>query len=144
MVIINDKKRQAFQAENSRLTVNKNNAFASVAMEAAYRHDEPWLKAAMKYLEQNVDLIRYRLRDLDGIKMIEPEGTFLLWLDFRTLDFNRDELTDLLRKKAKWAVTRGHAFGEEGAGFARLNVACTRAKLKAALDQLERAIKIRV
>ena len=49
-----------------------------------------------------------------------------------------DDLTEFLRSEAKWAVTRGHAFGEEGSGFARLNIACTRAKLEAALINSQR------
>ncbi len=139
-IISDADRREAFQAENSRLTVNKNNAFASVAMETAYRHGAPWLGQVQAYLEENLALVRDRLRDLSGVELIEPEGTFLLWLDFRGLNLLPDDLTEFLRSEAKWAVTRGHAFGEEGSGFARLNIACTRAKLEAALDQLTKAV----
>ncbi len=139
-VISDDSRRQAFQAENSRLTVNKNNAFANVAMEAAFTHGEPWLNAVLDYLEKNVDLVRDRLKDLPGVEMIEPEGTFLLWLDFQGLGLPPKQLTAFLRGEAKWAVTRGETFGLEGAGFARLNIACRRAELEAALRRLEKAI----
>lgn len=139
-VISNDERRQAFQAENSRLTVNKNNAFASAAMEAAYRDGGPWLDEVLNYLENNVDLVRRRLNELPGVQLIEPEGTFLLWLDFRGLGFSPEELTTFLRGKAKWAVTRGQAFGQEGNGFARLNIACTQARLTEALNNLEHAL----
>lgn len=142
-IISDDGKRTAFQVENSRLTVNKNNAFASVAMEAAYKDGGPWLDQVLAYLEKNVDLVRERLRDIPHIKLIEPEGTFLLWLDFRELGLQPDDLTKFLRGQAKWAVTRGQAFGAEGAGFARLNIACTRAKLDTALTQLEKAVAAR-
>ena len=142
-VISNDDMRKAFQVENSRLTVNKNNAFASVAMEAAYKNGGPWLDEVVAYLEENMDLVRERLRDIPGIELIEPEGTFLLWLDFRGLGLQPDELTEFLRGQARWAVTRGQAFGEEGVGFARLNIACTRARLVAALAQLENAVASR-
>jgi cystathionine beta-lyase len=139
-VISNDDRRNAFQAENSRLTVNKNNAFANVAMEAAYKDGESWLNAVLAYLERNVELVRYHLEAVPGVEMIEPEGTFLLWLDFRELGLQPEDLTTFLREKAKWAVTRGQAFGIEGAGFARLNIACTRSKLDAALNQLRNAV----
>lgn len=139
-VIPDDDRRKAFQVENSRLTVNKNNAFANVAMEAAYTDGGPWLDAVLSYLESNVDLVRDHLKEFPGAELIEPEGTFLLWLDFRELGLQPDDLTAFLREKAKWAVTRGHAFGKEGAGFARLNIACTRLKLEAALNQLTNAI----
>lgn len=138
-VISNEGLRQAFQVENSRLTVNKNNAFASVAMEAAYRDGGEWLEATLNYLERNVELVRARLKDIPGVNLIEPEGTFLLWLDFRGLALQPDNLTAFLREKANWAVTRGQTFGPEGNGFARLNIACTRAKLDAALNNLANA-----
>lgn len=139
-VIADEHKRKAFQAENSRLTVNKNNAFANVAMEAAFVDGGPWLREVLGYLQVNVDIVRDRVKDIRGVELIEPDGTFLLWLDFRELGLQPDCLTAFLRDKAKWAVTRGHAFGEQGAGFARLNIACTRARLEAALSQLAHAV----
>ena len=139
-IVPDDVRRKLFQTENSRLTVNKNNAFASVAMLAAYRDGAPWLEAVIDYLHGNLALLRARLADLPGITMIEPEGTFLVWLDFRALGLAPDDLTAFLRGQAGWAVTRGIAFGPEGAGFARLNIACTRARLANALDHLTQAI----
>lgn len=139
-VIADDEKRRAFQTENSRLTVNKNNAFASVAMEAAYRDGEPWLGEVLTYLEANVALVADRLEDIAGVELVKPEGTFLLWLDFRKLGLAPDDLTRFLRERARWAVTRGHAFGEEGTGFARVNIACRRTALEAGLRQLSKAV----
>lgn len=134
-------RRKAFQAENSRLTVNKNNAFASVAMQAAYADGGPWLDAAMSYIQGNLDLVRTRLAGIPGVDLIEPEGTFLLWLDFRGLSFTSDDLTAFLRQKAGWAITRGIAFGPQGAGFGRLNIACPRARLTKALRRLDASTK---
>jgi len=139
-IISNAARRAAFQAENSRLTVNKNNAFANVAMMAAYRDGGPWLDGVLDYLKGNLGLLRARLAGLPGVRMIDPEGTFLVWLDFRALGLGADDLTQFLRGQAGWAVTRGIAFGPEGAGFARLNIACTRARLAAALDRLSAAL----
>jgi cysteine-S-conjugate beta-lyase len=141
-IITDEAKRQAFQLENSRLTVNKNNAFANVAMQAAYKDGGPWLEEVLAYLQGNVALVRDRLADAPGIELIEPEGTFLLWLDCRGLGLQPDDLTAFLREKAAWAPTRGQAFGAEGAGFARLNIACPRAKLDAALGNLVGAVGV--
>lgn len=140
-VISNHVLREAFQKENSRLTVNKNNAFASVAMEAAYRNGQTWLNEVLLYLARNVDLVRTRLKDIPGVQLIDPEGTFLLWLDFRDMGLQPDNLTTFLRDKANLGLTRGQAFGPEGSGFARLNIACTRARLEIALDNLANAIE---
>ena len=139
-VVSNDQMREGFQRENSRLTVNKNNAFANVAMQAAYSEAGPWLDRLLAHLQDNVALVRDRLTAVPEVAMIEPEGTFLLWLDMRALGFEPDELTAFLREKARWAVTRGPAFGEEGVGFVRLNIACPRAKLAKALDDLAKAV----
>ena len=139
--VVPDKvRRDAFNAENSRLTVNKNNAFSSVAMEAAYKDGGPWLDAANIYIEGNLSLVRARLADIPEVSLIEPEGTFLLWLDFRNLGLQPDDLTQFLRRETGWAITRGIAFGESGAGFGRLNIACPSARLEKALDRLVHAI----
>jgi len=139
-LIADEHKRKAFQIENSRLSVNKNNPFANVAMKAAYSSGAPWLKAAISYLESNVEMVRDALANIPGVELVEPEGTFLLWVDFNGLGLELDELHVFLRKQAKWSVTRGHSFGKEGNGFARVNIACTRAKLEAALSNLELAV----
>ena len=110
-------------------------------MEAAYCSGRPWLDSALKYIQGNLSLVRARLAALPCVDFTEPEGTFLLWLDFRGLGLSAEDLTAFLRNEAKWAVTRGPAFGEEGIGFARLNIACTRSRLDRALDQLVAAIK---
>jgi len=137
-------KRKAFQIENSRLSVNKNNPFANVAMQAAYADGEPWLKAVIRYLRDNVEIVRETLRPFPAVRLVEPEATFLLWIDFNGLGLSLEELNDFLRGKAKWSVTRGQSFGEEGNGFARVNIACTRARLKAALDSLEQALSAQI
>lgn len=142
-IVPEEGRRNAFKAENSRLTVNKNNAFASVAMEAAYRQGSPWLDAAVSYIEGNLALVHARLNDIPEVTLITPEGTFLLWLDFRALGLAQDDLTRFLRTEAGWAITRGIAFGEAGKGFGRLNIACPRARLDQALDGLDAAISKR-
>jgi len=140
-VISDDTRRAVFQAENSSLTVNKNNAFASAAMLAAYCDGANWLDAALVYLEGNADLLVQKLHSIKGVRAIKPEGTFLAWLDFRELGLTPDELTRFLRNKAGWAITRGQAFGSEGAGFARLNFATQRASLTRALENLVAALE---
>jgi cysteine-S-conjugate beta-lyase len=140
--LISDKKRRAaFDTENSRLTVNKNNAFANVAMEAAYRNGASWLDALLTYLEGNLALVRERLKTIPAVRLIEPEGTFLLWLDFRELGLDPQALRHFLRSHVRWDVINGSAFGHEGAGFSRLNIACPRKALDVALDQLEGATR---
>jgi len=132
-------KRVAMQAKNSALTVNKNNAFASVAMQAAYEGGGPWLDAALAYLEANARMVVEALAPTKATVRLN-EGTFLMWIDLRALGLAPDDLHTFLREKAQMHLTRGIAFGAEGGGFARLNIACPSVRLRAAIGALTRAL----
>jgi cystathionine beta-lyase len=71
---------------------------------------------------------------------MEPEGTYLLWLDFRELGLDIKQLESLLVQQAGIAGNPGHWFGREGAGFARINIACPRRVMVEALQKLEKAV----
>jgi cystathionine beta-lyase len=75
------------------------------------------------------------------IKLIEPQGTYLIWLDFKNLNLTRKEMEELIVHRAKLWLDPGHIFGMDGAGFERINIACTRATLRQALEQLNNAVK---
>ena len=120
--------------------MNKNNAMANVAMEAAYTRGGPWLDAVLEYIQGNVDLVAQRVGQMKHAELVVPEGTFLSWIDFRALELDDQDLTRFLRHEAGWGVTRGEAFGDQGRGFARVNLACRRAVLEQALDSLEQAL----
>jgi cysteine-S-conjugate beta-lyase len=140
IVIKNEQRRAAFEIESSRLSVNKNNTFSNVAMEAAYQSGGPWLDELLSYVENNVTLVRHYLQDTPGVELINPEATFLVWLDFRKLCMTPKALSEFLKQEAKWSVIPGELFGAEGEGFARVNIGCTKAKLTQALEQLKSAI----
>jgi cystathionine beta-lyase len=78
---------------------------------------------------------------LPEIELIEPEGTYLVWMDFRKLGMTEEEREDLVVNKAKLWLDSGSMFGKDGEGFERINIACPRATLKKALEQLEAALK---
>lgn len=110
-------------------------------MLAAYTSGGPWLDQVTEYLQGNIETPRIFLQQkAPSVKLIEPEGTYLLWLDFRELGLEIKQLEAFLIHEARMALNPGHWFGREGAGFARINIACSRSILRAALDQLERAV----
>ena len=82
----------------------------------------------------------YLQTELPQIHLIEPEGTYLLWLDFRALGLTEAQRVDLIEKKARLWVDSGAMFGVDGEGFERINIACPRTTLKQALDQLRDAV----
>ena len=74
------------------------------------------------------------------MKLVEPDGTYLLWLDFRELGLKPDELNALLINEVGVWMNEGSSFGESGAGFMRMNVACPRATVQEALERIADAI----
>lgn len=121
------------------------NALGLTACEAAYRRGGPWYEAMMEYVEENISFLRdYLEKELPGIHMIEPEGTYLVWLDFRALGLSERELEELVVKRANLWLDSGAIFGGAGEGFERINVACPRKLLAKALEQLKGAINHQV
>jgi cystathionine beta-lyase len=142
MAIIADKQsRQQFHDFTHRYQINKTNVFASAAIEAAYREGGEWLDALLRYLQSNIDLLRSCLREnLPRVKLVEPEGTYLVWLDFGGLGLDVKELENFLAQKAELALNPGYWFGREGAGYARMNIACPQSILQEALSRLIQAV----
>lgn len=143
-VIPNETYREQFHDFAHRYQTNKINVFASAAIEAAYDKGEDWLDELLVYLQGNIDFIRSYLEEHSPqVKLIEPEGTYLVWLDFRELGMDAKELESFLAQKAGLALNAGYWFGREGAGFARMNIACPRSILQDALSRLSDAISKR-
>ncbi len=107
------------------------------ALKAAYEDGENWLDSQNKYIEDNYKLVNNRIADIPGIEMIESEGTYLVWLDFRQTGLTDQELEDLLFHEAKVGLEPGHWFGKGGRGFFRMNLATQRYNIEEALDRLE-------
>ena len=102
---------------------------------------EEWLKELKIYLAENLDYVRTFLKEeLPEIKLTEPEGTYLLWLDFKSLGMKEEQLKDLVENKAKLWLDSGAMFGPDGEGFERINIACPREILKQALTQLAESV----
>ena len=141
IVIADEDKRSVCKNWFSRLEINKNNVFATAAMLAAYTRGEPWLDQVIAYLDGNIGTLRKFLQQkIPSVKLIEPEGTYLLWLDFRELGLDAKQLETFLVRQAGIAGNPGHWFGREGAGFARINIACPRRLMVKALERLEQAV----
>lgn len=144
VIIPNEEHRIAYRETARRLHLNRTNVFASAAIESAYRDGGEWLDALLSYLQGNIAFIRERLlTTMPVIKMIEPEGTYLLWLDFRSLGLDVHELERFLAFDAGLALNAGYWFGRQGANFARMTIASPRSVLEDAMDRLAKAVKNR-
>ncbi len=142
VVIPNDEHRQRFHDFGHRFQTNKTNVFASAALAAGYRHGGPWLDELLIYLQGNIDFIRTYLREnIPQVTLVEPEGTYLAWLNFAGLGLEAKALEKFLAQEAQLALNAGYWFGREGAGFARMNIACPRSILTEAFDRLAKAVR---
>ncbi len=134
--------RKAFINEYNKSGYSQLNSLGLVACQAAYEHGREWLDELKIYLKSNLDYARaFFAERLPQIKLIEPQGTYLIWLDCSDLGLSDEELNDIIINKAKLWLDSGTMFGKDGEGFQRINIACPRKTLKKALEQLENAVK---
>ena len=140
--IENKKLRDAFRNEIVKSGYSQLNTMGLVAARAAYESGKEWLDEVRAYIKDNLIFFRDYLKENIGeLSLIEPEGTYLVWVDFRKLGLSEKQREDLIVNKAKLWIDSGAMFGVDGEGFERFNIACPRSYLKKALDSLAKAIK---
>lgn len=140
--IPNPDMRKAFEKTTLSIGCELVNMLGLHACQAAYEGGREWLEQLKLYLQGNLDYTREYLRkNLPKIKLIEPEGTYLIWLDCRELGLSEEELENLIVQKAKLWLDRGAIFGKAGEGFERINIACPRSILHEALERMKRAVE---
>lgn len=133
--------KQKFDKFWGNMDIHRNNAFSSVAMEAAYNEGEEWLEQLLVYLSDNFDFIsEYCKKYIPKIKPNVPDATYLVWLDCRELGMDNEELRRFMIEKAGIGLNEGYTFGRSLSGFMRLNAACPRSVLAKALEQLKDAV----
>lgn len=131
---------QRLQEEYAKTHADQGNIFGAVALEAAYTHGDEWLEQLLQYLKGNVDYVCNFLQErIPSIHCVPPQGTYLMWLDFREWGMTHEEIYQFLIDKAGWGVNEGSMFGEEGCGWMRVNIATQRSVLKQAMEQLYQA-----
>lgn len=125
-IIIADKKlREAYLNEKQMTGVQSPNIFGLEACEAAYTYGEAWLDELLVYLEGNLNFMKDFINQyIPQIKVVEPEGLYLVWVDMRNLQMNNETLEKFMLEKAHLWLDEGYIFGQGGEGFERFNIAC--------------------
>nr|WP_308742960.1 MalY/PatB family protein [uncultured Anaerocolumna sp.] len=141
ILIGNPALKASFKEEIRKTGYSQLNAMGLIACQAAYEYGEEWLSGLKQYLLENLNYAKdYIKSKIPQIKLVEPEGTYLLWVDFNALQLSEEELEDLILQKARLWLDAGTMFGPEGSGFQRINIACQRETLVKALEQLKEAV----
>ncbi len=142
IIIKNQKIATKYLRELELIGLHGPNSVASVALKTAYTKGENWLNNLKAYLEDMTNYIDQFLKEnIPQVKLIYPQATYLLWLDFRALNLTNKELDDFILHQCKLALNSGYSFGENGSGFMRMNIATSRENITKALISLKREIE---
>lgn len=133
--------RAAFNREMDIVSYHGVNCLGAIACQAAYENGGEWLEECKAYMRGNLDYVRsFLAKHLPQIKLVEPEGTYFAWLDCSGLGLTKEELDELVIHKANLWLDSGAIFGECAAQFQRVVLACPRATVVKAMENLRKAI----
>ena len=138
--IRNAQPRRRFKEELGRTGYDEPNTLGLTGAKAAYEHGAEWLAQLLAYIEENYARTkRFLAAHLPKVKIIEPEGTYLLWLDFSAYGLTDEALNEKIIRDAHLWLDDGPIFGAGGSGFQRINIACPWATLETGLQNLAEA-----
>lgn len=131
--------RRAIRKEIAKTGYSQLNTLGLTACKAAYLYGEEWYEAVCKYIYENLLFLKeWFSKNFPEVSVTEPEGTYLVWLDFRALKLTEEELEDRVVNCAGLWLDPGAIFGQAGEGFERINIACSRSTLSEALERLRK------
>lgn len=144
LIVPDENDRTAIAKAFGTLHVGAANPFSISAYEVAYRNGAAWLDELLVYLDATYRFVREFLQQrLPLIKLTEPEGTYLLWLDCRAMGLSDDQLKQFFVQQAGVGLSPGIIFGEQGSGFMRMNIAAPRSVIAEALEKIVHAERLR-
>ena len=142
-IIPNEEIRNSIKNTFNKFNLGRTNALTRVAFETAYNNGGFWLKSLIKTIEENVNTINEELvKNNSRIKMIQPEGTYQVWLDFRAVFIDTKKMFNDITKNSGVGMNAGHWFGREGALFMRMNIATSKEKVRSSIQKIIKAEQI--
>lgn len=139
-IIKNEALRRQYCEYLTRSELDTAHLFATTAVAVAYNEGDEWLAQMLQYVEENIAFLdKYLKENMPKISFIRPQASYLVFLDARELGMPQEKLVNFFLKEAKVAMNDGTMFGQEGAGFMRMNLGCPRATLEQALKQIKAA-----
>ncbi len=138
-IIPNEEIRNSISSTFKKYNLGRTNALTRVALESAYNEGQPWLNNIIKIIEKNINSIENELENTQ-IKLIKSEGTYQVWLDFRSVYKDTKEMFRHLTENSGIGLNAGHWFGREGALFMRMNIATTNKKVIDAIRKIKKVV----
>ena len=141
-IIPNENIRNSVKKSFNKYNLGRTNALTRVALETAYNKGDNWLRNLIKTIEENVNIIDQELAKSNSkIKLIQPEGTYQVWLDFSDIFNDTKEMFQQITERSGVGMNAGHWFGREGALFMRMNIATSKEKVKNSIQKIINGIK---
>ena len=141
VVILNNQLKKEYDRALEYFHLQIGNVFGSVALEAAYKHGSEWLDQMLDYVHKNVKYVIDLMNNkMSKVKVIQPEGTYLIWINLKEFGLNHPTLKEMMIHKVKVGLNDGLTFGMGGEGFFRMNVACPKTTVVKAMDRFQDAI----
>lgn len=141
IIIPDEKLRTAYRRANTAAGYSQGNLMGMEAVKAVYTKGDAWVKELVEYITGNMEYVREFVKtNFPKARFVEPEGTYLIWIDFSEYGFSDEELEHIMVEEAKLWLDCGIVFGPETAQFERFNIACPRATVVQAFEQLKQAM----
>jgi Bifunctional PLP-dependent enzyme with beta-cystathionase and maltose regulon repressor activities len=141
VIIQNPVLRKSFNRVVENLHVGSGNIFGTTASIAAYTQGHKWLDALLDYIDNNIEFVKdYCRKMIPEIIPVQPEATYMIWLDCRKFGMSGKELQNFFVTKAGVGMNEGSTFGPGGEGFMRMNLGTTHQKVMKAMEQFEKAV----
>ena len=141
IIIPNEELRKKYQWANTQAAYSQGSLMGQLAVKVCYTKGAEWVDELVEYIYENVQYMsKFVKENFPKATMVQPEGTYLVWVDFSGYGFSNEELEHLMLEEAKLWLDSGIIFGPETAQFERFNVACPRVTVKQALTQLKDAL----
>lgn len=141
IIIPNEELRAAYRRANAAAGYSQGNVMGMTAVKAVYTKGDAWVKELVEYIDGNKEYVKAFVKaNFPKACFVEPEGTYLIWIDFSGYGFTDEELEHVMVEEAKLWLDCGKVFGPATAQFERFNIACPRATVVKAMEQLKQAI----
>lgn len=142
IIIPDETLRQAYRRANAAAGYSQGSIMGQIAVKSCYTKGDAWVKELVAYIKGNIDWTREFVKNhLPKAVMTEPEGTYLVWIDFSGYGLSDDALEKTVTDKAKLWLDSGKIFGPETAQFERFNMAAPRAVIEEAFGRLKEALE---
>jgi len=139
IIIPNPTLKEKFEKALGESHVGASNLFGLEACRLCYETGEAWLDELLPYLEENVRMVKEAAANWPKVRLVDPDGTYLLWLDLRAVEPDHEKMNDRLLHEAKVWLNDGTGFG--GEGWFRLNIGCPHETLAEALRRMDTVLR---